>query len=62
MGSAGAGRIERVKVDRRDERPLLEMIVTVPWRRIESTRSMLCDVLFRRKTVRVWIAWWSPFL
>lgn len=54
MRSVGAGRIERVTVDTGDERPLLEIIVTVPWRRMGSTRSIFSAWLFRRKTVRVW--------
>jgi hypothetical protein len=39
-----------VTVDRGDERPLLEIIVTVPWRRMGSTRSIISAWLFRRKT------------
>jgi hypothetical protein len=35
-------RMERVIVDRRDERPPLAMIVTVLWIKMESARSMVC--------------------
>jgi hypothetical protein len=46
-------RMERVIVDRRDERPPLAMIVTVLWIKMESARSMvrvmMCSVSVRGK-------------